>query len=128
KLVAGARINQFATVRIVGVARDTSADLANDGPSTAAIHFPSSETASNSGLVVRVAGEPEAARRSLDAALAIAAPGGVEEIHKLQEFTAGRLYPFRVAYWVSGAVGMLALLLTLTGGCGVLSYLLTQRR
>jgi predicted permease len=123
----GARIARFASVRVVGVTRDTAADLGNSGPMTAAIHFPSSKTSPASGLVVRVSGEPEAARRSLDAALAVAAPGAVQEIHKLQEFVAGRLYPFRAAYWVSGAVGTLALLLTLSGMYGVLSYLVTQR-
>src|SRR5262249_50750727 len=80
-----------------------------------------------SGLVVRVAGEAEAARRSLDTALAIVAPGGVTEIHKLQEFVAGRLYPYRVAYWISAAVGVLALLFALSGVYGVLSYVVAQR-
>ena len=123
----GARIARFTSVKVVGITRDTAADLSNSGPMTAAIHFPSSETSPASGLVVRVSGEPEAARRSIDAALAIAAPGAVQQIHKLQEFVAGRLYPFRAAYWVSGAVGMLALLLTLSGVYGVLSYLVNQR-
>ena len=57
----------------------------------------------------------------------MAAPGAVQQIHKLQEFVAGRLYPFRAAYWVSGAVGVLALLLTIAGVYGVLSYLVAQR-
>ena len=76
---------------------------------------------------MRVSGDTETARRSLDAALAIAAPGAVREIHKLQEFVAGRLYPFRAAYAVAAAVGLLALLLTITGVYGVVSYLVTQR-
>jgi len=39
----------------------------------------------------------------------------------------GRVYPYRAASWVSGAVGTLALLLTVSGLYGVLSYLVRQR-
>ncbi|OLE78865.1 MAG: hypothetical protein AUF76_18280 [Acidobacteria bacterium 13_1_20CM_2_65_9] len=123
----GARIARFQTVHVIGVTRDNAADLGKQGPMTAAVHFPSAITAPSSGLVVRVSGEPEAARRSLDASLAVAAPGAVQEIHKLQEFVSGRLYPFRAAYWVSGVVGLLALLLTISGIYAVLSYIVTQR-
>jgi ABC-type antimicrobial peptide transport system permease subunit len=112
---------------VIGVARDAAADLDKNEPVSAAVHFPASLTAPGSGLVVRVSGEPEAARRTLDASLAIAAPGAVQEIHKLQEFVSGRVYPYRAAYWVSGAVGALALLLTVSGLYGVLSYIVTQR-
>ena len=124
---AATDITRFTSVRIVGIARDTAADLATDGPQPEAIHFPASMRSPGSGIMVRVAGEAEAARRSLDAALADAAPGGVQQIHKLQEFVAGRLYPFRAAYWVAAAVGLLALLLTISGVYGVLSYLVMQR-
>jgi predicted permease len=124
---AAAEIRRFTSARIVGIARDTAADLANDGPMPEAIHFPASMRAAGSGILVRITGEPEAARRTLDAALGDAAPGGVQQIHKLQEFIAGRLYPFRAAYWVAAAVGLLALLLTISGVYGVLSYLVAQR-
>ena len=124
---ATARIGRHATVQVIGVALDTAADLGQTGPFHSAIHLPIDPTASDTGLVVRVYGEAEAARRSLDRSLAVAAPGAVQEIHKLQEFVAGRLYPFRAAYWVSGAVGALALLLTISGVYGVLSYLVAQR-
>jgi ABC-type antimicrobial peptide transport system permease subunit len=55
------------------------------------------------------------------------APGGVREIHTLHELAAWRVYPFRVAYWIAGAVGLLALILTVSGVYGVLSYLVMQR-
>jgi macrolide transport system ATP-binding/permease protein len=38
-----------------------------------------------------------------------------------------QVYPFRVATWVAGFLGAVALLLTLTGIYGVLSYLVSQR-
>jgi predicted permease len=124
---AAGRLARHATVQVIGVAVDTAADLGQTGPFTSAIHLPIDPTASGAGLVVRVIGDAETSRRSLDRSLAVAAPGAVQEIHKLQELVAGRLYPFRAAYWVSGAVGVLALLLTISGVYGVLSYLVAQR-
>src|SRR6185503_7089558 len=39
-----------------------------------------------------------------------------------------QVYPFRAAYWLATAVGCIALLLTITGVYGVMSYLVSQRR
>jgi len=122
-----ARIRRHARVHVIGVARDTAADIDNTGPVTSAIHFPIDSAEPGMGLLVRVLGDPEAASRSLDASLGVAAPGSLREIHKLQELMGVRLFPFRLAYWIAGLVGVLALLLTVSGVYGVLSYLVAQR-
>ena len=122
-----ARIRRHHTVQVVGVARDTPVDISDAGPVSVGLHLPIDPADTGAELAVRVAGEAEAARRSLDQSLAVAAPGAVQEIHKLQEFAAGRLYPYQAASWVAGAIGVLALLLTISGLYGVLSYLVAQR-
>jgi ABC-type antimicrobial peptide transport system permease subunit len=60
--------------------------------------------------------------------LSQAVPESIEEIHTLDAYVGGGIYPFRAAYWIAGALGAVALLLTITGVYGVLSYLVAQRR
>jgi len=45
----------------------------------------------------------------------------------MDEIHAAQVYPYRALAWVSSAIGSLALLLTLSGLYGVLSFLVTQR-
>jgi ABC-type antimicrobial peptide transport system permease subunit len=66
--------------------------------------------------------------RRIDAELSRFAPEAVEDIHTLDAYMAGGVYPFRAAYWIAGALGAIALLLTITGVYGVLSYIVAQRR
>ena len=75
----------------------------------------------------RVHGEPEAVRRKTRSTLSASLPGAVAQIHTMDEILDVQRYPFRASYWVSAAIGGLALLLTLSGVYGVLSYLVTQR-
>jgi ABC-type antimicrobial peptide transport system permease subunit len=77
---------------------------------------------------VRVTGNAAFARRTLDEVLADVDPGAVEQIHTLDLYRAAQVYPFVATHWVSSAVGVIALLLTLTGIYGVLSYVVAQRR
>jgi ABC-type antimicrobial peptide transport system permease subunit len=55
------------------------------------------------------------------------APGAILEEHPLDQYRALATYPFRAASWIGCAVAGLALLLTLSGIYGVLSYVVTQR-
>jgi predicted permease len=121
------RTTRHRQALVIGIARDAVMGVVGDEADRTCIYFPTSARAPGNALLVRVKGDAEAARRTLDAALTAVDPGAVQQIHKMQEFVAGRVYPYRVAYWVSAAVGGLALLLTVSGIYGVLSYLVTQR-
>jgi predicted permease len=121
------RLQRFRSVRVIGVARDVVDGHSSDEDARIALYLPTSPQEPGAKLLVRVNGEPEAAMRRLDAVLTVRAPGALEQIFNMQTFADFRLYPFRAAYWVSTAVGLLALLLTISGVYGVLSYLVTQR-
>src|SRR5205085_11193614 len=47
--------------------------------------------------------------------------------HTGKDILAVQRYPFRASSWIAGAIGTIALLLTLTGVYGVLAYLVAQR-
>ena len=49
------------------------------------------------------------------------------EIRTLDESVAVQLYPFRAAHWVASALGVIALLLTITGIYGVLAFVVALR-
>ena len=122
-----AGIASYQDARIVGVARDVVSGQLVFGVDPAIVYFPTSPAAWSTRLLVRVSGDAEQVRRRLDADLATLDPGAVEQLHKMEQYVVGAVYPFRVAWWVSSAVGLIALLLTVTGIYGVLSYVVSQR-
>jgi hypothetical protein len=117
----------YTAVRVIGIARDVVNGYVGDGVDKTCIYFPSTTRAAGNVLFVRVKGDAELARRKLDTAVATSIPGAVDDIHAMDEILTAQLYPFRAVYWVASAIGGLALLLTLSGIYGVLSYLVTQR-
>lgn len=117
----------YATVRVIGIAPDVVNGWIGDGTDRTCIYFPKRPEASGNVLFVRVKGDAELARRKLDIALAASVPGAIDDIHTMDEILNAQRYPFRAVYWVASALGGLALLLTLSGIYGVLSYLVTQR-
>jgi hypothetical protein len=131
RLVRGRRIppglQRYQVVSVVGIARDAMSGWIGNGMDKALIYFPATQQTAGTTLLVRVRGDVETGRRKLEADLATISPGAIDEIHKMQEFVAVNIYPFRVAYWVSSAIGVLALLLTVSGIYGVLSYVVSQR-
>jgi len=123
----GPGMPMFSEARVIGVARDAINGWIGDGTDSTCIYFPTTLHSAGTVLLARVAGNGDAARQRLDASLARDIPGAIDQIHSVDEILAVQLYPFRVVYWVSAALGAVALLLTLTGLYGVLAYLVAQR-
>jgi predicted permease len=114
-------------VRVIGVAGDIVTCCIPYGKDAALLYLPTAASTAHRALLVHVRGDVEAERRRLDARLGALAPGAVEDIHSLDQYLAAGIYPFRAAAWIAFAVGGLALLLTVSGIYGVLSYSVIQR-
>jgi predicted permease len=114
---------------VIGIARDEISRWLTDGEDKTLVYFPSNPHAAGNELFIGVHGDAATAIRTLDAGLTTIDPNAVDEIRKIQAkaWVAEDAYTFRVAYWLSSAIGVLALLLTLSGIYGVLSYLVSQR-
>jgi predicted permease len=116
----------FTSALVIGVARDVISGWVGDGLDATCIYFPIGVGHGRS-LLVRVKGDPEALRSTIDSTLTAATPGAVDQTNPMDQVLAVQIYPFRVAFWISGFLGGLALLLTASGIYGVLSYLVGQR-
>ena len=117
----------YSSLLVIGIARDAVNGWVGDGPDQTCIYLPTTSLSVGNILFARVRGDVDAAGRRLDAMLTASIPGALDEIHSMDEVLAAQLYPFRALYWTSSALGGLALLLTLSGIYGVLSYVVTQR-
>jgi predicted permease len=122
-----ARPLRLRQARVIGVAGDVKTGFLDDQNSRMLVYFPSQPRAAGTVLLMRVNGDPETARVRIDQELSEAAPGAVDRIHRMESLAAGRAFPFRMAYWVSALLGLLALSLAISGIYGVLSFLVAQR-
>ena len=120
------RTRREATV--IGVAANVVLGTVIDPLDSPVAYYPRAADNADMPLLVRVTGPQGLVARRIDSALAQRVPGAVEELHTIDDYMYGGMYPFRATYWIAGALGVIALLLTLTGVYGVLSYVVAQRR
>ena len=116
------------TARVIGVVPNVALGTIIDPRDAPVAYFPAPARADGMVILARVSGPTELTMHRIDAGLARVAPDAVEDIHTLAAYREAGVYPFRAAYWIAGALGAIALLLTLTGVYGVLSYVVAQRR
>lgn len=122
------RFRSRREARVVGVVPNVILGTIIDPLDAPVVYYPTCAESTGTAIVIRVAGQQGLVTRHIDATLAEAAPAAVEDIHTIDDYMYGGIYPFRAAYWIAGVLGVVALLLTLTGVYGVLSYVVAQRR
>ena len=124
----GGDLDRVRISRVIGVASNAVSGWIGTGVERPVIYYPKPLGAPGMRILARVTGNEEQARMRLDKDVQVAlASAPIDEIHTLNDFLATQIYPFKAFSWVSSALGGIALLLTVTGIYGVLSYLVTQR-
>jgi predicted permease len=114
---------------VVGIARDVAGFRLADSRAEAreaVVYVPISADAAKTSLTLRVHGDPERARRTLVERLTAIDPN-MGEVVTLRLLASMAAYFLGIAFWLTLGLGALALLLTLSGLFGVLSYLVEQR-
>ncbi|MDR3701486.1 MAG: ABC transporter permease [Candidatus Sulfopaludibacter sp.] len=124
-----ARFPRFASARVVGLVGDTLSGLLEHSDFKSCIYFPThAGIPGNDSILVRMSGPQGATRRRIETAMDQIAPGLADFINPMDDVLALQIYPFRVTGWVAGFLAGVALLMTVSGIYGVMSYLVSQRR
>jgi hypothetical protein len=112
---------------VVGVARDVPGfQLGGFTLAGAGVYIPIGLEAAGTLLTMRVRGDVERARHALVDRLSAIDPN-MSEVSTLQTIVRAGAYLLAIPFWLTLMLGALALLLTLSGLFGVLSYLVEQR-
>jgi hypothetical protein len=123
----GTAVSFSRNLVVVGVARDVPGfRLGGFRLSGAGIYVPTSAETESTGLLLRVQGNAERARSALVDRVAAIDPN-MAQVSTLQTFARFEAYLIGIPFWLTLALGMLALFLTLSGLFGVLSYVVEQR-
>jgi predicted permease len=110
---------------VVGIARDVPGFRLTQFKG-AAVYVPISAEAARTSFAVRMHGDPEVGRRALVERLTAIDPS-LGEVLTLRLVVQMATYFLQVAFWLTLALGSLALMLTVSGLFSVLSYLVEQR-
>jgi MacB-like periplasmic core domain/FtsX-like permease family len=112
------------TFLVVGTARDVAG--LRIGEPEAGVFVPTSASTVKTSLIARVHGDPDVARRALLERLTPIDPN-LGMVFTMRSLARLETYPLQAGFWLTVTLGALALVLTLSGIFGVLSFLVEQR-
>ena len=119
----------YSEVTVVGVAADVVSGMVFDGRDAGHIYLPTHAADPHAtALLMRPRSGRELGPSALQEVFRKAAPDPQAfEALPLDEMREGQMYPIRAASWIGSLLGVIALVLSVSGLYGVLSYTLTQR-
>ena len=128
RLATGAS-SESADVVIVGVAGDVVSGLVFEGRDTSHLYLPTSPEGSRAGAILLSGhSRQDVGPGVLQSILRKAHPDPlVFEVMPLDEMREAQMYPLRTASWIGSLLGAIALVLSVSGLYGVLTYTLSQR-
>lgn len=121
------RIKQFPQARVVGIAGDTRPANPFQEPNEVQLYFPARTADSESVYVRGKSDAPQTARLFEQAWKRIATPDEAAAVFSLEQRQYWDAYPARAFSWVASLLGIVALVLTISGVYGVISYVVSQR-
>jgi predicted permease len=128
KLAAADDAPRFDQAVVIGIAKDVTSGTLISGRDATMIYFPTHPDAKRAmTFLIRGKDNVPADIRRLELALAASVPDRPVLAISMDEMFVTQAYPFRAAAYISALLGGLALLLTLSGMYGVLSFLVGQR-
>jgi hypothetical protein len=114
------------TFTVVGVVRNV-AGLRIARLNEAVVYVPTSAAMARTALIAQVHGEPELARQTILNRLTAIDPNMARQVITLRTLAGADTYFLQIGFWLTIALGGLALALTLSGLFSVLSYVVAQR-
>lgn len=113
------------TVAVIGVVRDVPGFRIAPLPK-AVVYLPTSAAMPKTALVARAHGDPDLTRLTLEQRLA-KLESDISHVGAMRWVTRVETYFLQLGFWLTVGLGVLALMLTLSGLFSVLSYLVEQR-
>jgi predicted permease len=113
---------------VVGITKDVVSGAVWYGLDPTMIYFPTSPMSKRApGLLIRTRLTSAQARNEVEAALKKAIPERASVALSIDDGFAMQVYPFRAASLIGFVLGSIALVMTISGMYGVMSYLVSQR-
>ena len=116
----------YQQYEVIGIARDVRSRWVWQKDETF-IYLPSPPSSSSEYLIVRTQNDPASAMGSVRGAAAAIDPSLRVSVRRVDESLAYQTAPFRALAWLSGGLGILALLLASVGLYGVMSFVVASR-